>query len=117
MAYLALLVLIILCLFVVSLSKYGNKLYWFFELAHFLGGFFMAMFLSNFFSSQLFILLGVFMVGLLWELWELIVNKSNKLQQFLIKHFSYYIDKITWPDTLLDLFLDILGALVFINIF
>lgn len=74
----------------------------------------MAMFLSNFFSSQSFILVGVFMVGLLWELWELIVNKSNKLQKFLIKYCNYYIDKITPSDTSLDLALDLLGGITYL---
>src|SRR3989338_3757965 len=112
----SILFLIFLYILVISLSKYGNKFYWFFETAHFLGGFFVAIFFSNFFDSSLFIIFGVLMVGLLWEIWEFMVNKNADLRQFLMRRFNYYVDKVTWPDTILDLFLGFLGAIVYLYI-
>lgn len=93
-----------------------KKVYWFFELSHFLGGFLIALFLSNFSDDALNILYGVFLVGLFWEVYELTIDRSKKIRTFLSK-FGIRQSLMTLPDTLLDLFLDMLGAFIFIKFF
>jgi hypothetical protein len=117
------LVLSILSLLVLYLttSYIGNhfeykKVYWFFELAHFLGGFLTAFFLSIFFQDIRTILIGVFFIGFFWELEEFIVNKSEWIKSFMAKR-NIRQGPFTIPDTLLDLFLDVLGAFIFIKLF
>lgn len=75
------------------------------------------MFVSSFVVSPGTVFGGVVMVGILWELVELIINWSDKIHKFLIKHFNHYVAKVTWPDTLLDLALDFLGAMAYLYIF
>lgn len=110
-------ILFILYFSVISLSKYGNKLYWFFESAHFIGGFFIAMFFSNFSFENGSTIVLVLLIGMLWEAGELVVNKDRRIQQFLINKFNYYIDRETTPGIILDLFLDFLGAITFLYLF
>ncbi len=115
--FLPILVLVFLYILAISLSKYGNKFYWFFELAHFLGGFFITMFLSNFLLENRSIIVFVVLIGILWEAGELVVNKNRKIQQFLINKFNYYIDRETTPGIVFDLLLDFIGAVFFLYLF
>lgn len=91
-------------------SKYSYpKVHWVFEAAHFLAGFFLAMFFSNFLFHSWEIIVAVLTVGALWEIWELIAWNIPSLRKRFIKEGT-----ITIPDTLLDLFLDVLGAMAFV---
>ncbi len=82
--------------------KFSYRHYWFFELEHFLGGFFVAMFLSNFVGSIIAIFSGLAIVTLVWEVTE-----------YLIARFRKSIAP-KWKDTILDIFLNFLGAIIFI---
>ena len=93
-----------------------EKVYWFFEAYHFFGGFLVASFLYNFFQSGTAIVIATFIAGFLWEMWELAIDKSRRLKNFLLK-LGFKQAPVTLPDTLLDLFLDTAGALVFVWIF
>lgn len=115
--FLSILVLAFLYILAIFSSRYGDKSYWFFELEHFLGGFFVAMFLSNFLFNSRSIIVFVVLIGILWEMGELIVNKNRKLKQFLINKLNYYIDRETIADIMLDLCLDFLGAATFLYLF
>ena len=81
---------------------FGTRHYWFFELEHFLGGFFVAMFLSIFLNSIIAIFVGLTVITVIWETTEYLIAQFNK--------------KIipSWKDTLLDIFLNFIGATVFI---
>ncbi len=118
MLVLSILLLIILYLITSYIGNHFEykKVYWFFEFTHFLGGFLTAFFLSNFFQDIKTILIGVFFVGFLWELKEFITDKSERIKVFLAKH-NIRQGPFTIPDTLLDLFLDVLGAFIFVKIF
>ena len=93
-----------------------KKAYWFFEFCHLFGGFLAAVFLSNFLTVPYIILSAAFLLGLIWEVCELIIDKSQKIKNFLLK-FNIRQGPITLPDTLLDLFLDTLGALIWLKFF
>ena len=96
------------------LLGFGRKHYWFFELLHFLGGFFVAMFFANFFSSRASILLGLTAVTLLWELMEYLIAKIPTLSRRFQKTFRTGDTKYDLKDTILDVFLNFVGALLFI---
>ncbi len=96
------------------LNFIANKLYlysslWYFDnIMHFLGGFWLGLFFLWYFYDKVFTtfpikyffytILGVFIVGLSWELYEIVVNASFAKNSF---------DLI---DTLSDLVLDTLGG-------
>lgn len=94
-------------LFILNLTfgmKYGFGFghYWFFELEHFLGGFFMAMFLSNFANSIVSIFIGLAVITFLWELAEYLIARSRKSNV-----------NPGWKDTMLDVILNFVGAIIF----
>lgn len=96
---------------------FGLRHYWFFESLHFFGGAAVAFFLTNIFSDPFWILLGVLVVSALWELVELAVDKIPFTSTYLKRKFHLKTTAITPGDTLLDLFLDMLGAAVFVWLF
>lgn len=101
-------------LFNIKLSNRGKIFYWFFELSHFLMGFLIASFIyTTFLTNNLFIILVVMAISVLWEFGEYIVIKSSWINNF-IKKLNYHIDKENFKDILLDLILDFSGAVVFI---
>jgi len=59
-------------------------------------------------------LLAVLVIGTLWEVHEVVVSKNKKIKSFLENKFKYYIIPPTFSDTGLDLFLDVLGASVYL---
>jgi|SRR3989338_1986062 len=103
------------CIFISNKIEY-KKAYWFFEFCHLTAGFLLAVFIFNFTANGLSILLGVFAVGILWEILEIAIDRFNRVKSFLLK-FGIKQGPITLADTLLDLFLDIFGALIFLAIF
>lgn len=115
---LALLVFLFLLNVVVGLKLgFGLRHYWFFESLHFFGGAGVAFFLMNIFSAPLQVLIGVFVISALWELMELAVDKIPFTSTYLKRKFHLKTTAITFGDTLLDLFLDMLGAAVFVWLF
>lgn len=94
---------------------------WFDFVLHFSGGFFMAMFLWNYFRqyvgnnklANLVIVAGLTaLVGVLWEFAEYTANQTLVdpiYHWFQIK--AYFIGDLN--DTLIDLFMDIAGALIY----
>ncbi len=93
---------------------FGFRHYWFFELLHFLGGFFVAMFLSSFIISKLFVLLGVAAISGAWESMEYVIAKILRLSEYLKLTFRQKSVMPEWKDTALDIVLNFAGALVFL---
>jgi len=96
---------------------FGFRHYWFFESLHFLSGFFLAMFLSNFTDSKIFIFLGIATVSFLWEIAEYLIGKVPELSINFKKAFSLKKNMNLQPklqDTILDIILNFAGAVVFI---
>lgn len=88
-----------------------KKVHWFFEVSHFLAGFLLAAFFADFFVSAFDVVLAAVLVGLLWELFEVITDRVSWLRHVMKP------GPITPADTLLDLILDAAGALLFTVLF
>lgn len=95
---------------------FGFRHYWFFELEHFLGGFFVAMFLMNFTDSIIFVFTGLAIITFLWELIEYLISRFQKSASYMKKTFAVKNLNPGWEDTVLDLVLGFLGATIFIAI-
>mgnify|MGYP001608686070 FL=1 len=109
------LLIIGLLLFNIKLSRRGAMFYWFFELSHFLMGFLIAsLTYLTFSTNNITVILCVIASSVLWEFWEYVAIKFLWLNNFIKKLFNYHIDKQTFNDTLLDLILDLSGAIFFI---
>lgn len=93
---------------------FGFRHYWFFELLHFLGGFFVAMFLANFVNSYVLIFAGLIIVTILWESAEYAIYKFPLIFRYIKGKFPLVERKYEWKDTALDVFLNFLGAALFI---
>jgi len=93
---------------------FGFRHYWFFELEHFWGGFFIAMFLSNFMSSSAAIFVGLATITFVWETTEYLIVRFRKIANYMKKTFKEKNIIPSWEDTLLDIFLNFLGATVFV---
>src|SRR3989344_1948571 len=90
---------------IISRSMSYEQGYWFFEALHLLAGFFVAMFWSNFLHTNTLVIMAALVVGILWEIWEIVVDRQPKLKSILRK-FHITQGEITLQDTALDLFLD-----------
>ena len=95
---------------------FGIRHYWFFEAEHFLGGFFVAMFLSNFTSSVIFIFVSLAVITFLWELSEYLISRFRKSEKYMKKTFHLKSVATSRKDTILDIILNFSGAAVFIII-
>lgn len=96
---------------------FGFRYYWFFEILHFLGGFFIAMFLANFIDSKILIFVGIAIVGFLWEIAEYLIGKIPKLSASFKETFDLKKNinvKPKWQDTVLDVILNFAGAAIFV---
>lgn len=82
-----------------SFTEPDPDFYWFSEISHFWGGFFMAIWLSVFFKSPRIIFWGLVMVTLSWEIMEYFIAGN------------YWI--ADWRDTIFDVFLNFSGLMVF----
>ena len=96
---------------------FGARHYWFFETLHFLGGFFVAMFFSNFFQPTALILMNLGIVIFLWESAEIFIAKIPLFTKWVKKTFRQKDITPRWRDTILDIVLDFAGALTFIYYF
>jgi hypothetical protein len=101
--------------------------FWWIDIVfHFLGGFFMAMFLADylkdhflpnkFISNTLIVVGATIFIGVVWEFSEYLAN------QILVEPFydwfgitAYFMGDLV--DTIVDLLMDILGALAFIGLY
>ena len=92
-----------------------KKVYWFFEFCHLSAGFFVAAFLANILNLPELIVVGTLVVGVLWELYELADERWKYFRKLLGKHETKH-HKMTWSDTLLDLALDTLGAVLYTTV-
>jgi len=110
-----LVILYLSCVYVSNHFEY-KKGYWFFEFSHLAAGFTIAAFLSNFLMATAQIIIGAAFVGLIWEAGEIIIDKSEQIKNFLNK-LNIRQGPITFLDTILDLGLDVTGALIFVLIF
>lgn len=95
---------------------FGFRHYWFDETMHFLGGFFVAMFLSSFTHSWQIIFLGLAGISFLWELAEYLLVRIKALSKLYEKEF-HTKPEYKFGDTMLDLFLNFIGAMIFILYF
>ena len=96
---------------------FGFRHYWFFEMLHFLGGFFLAMFLASFIDSKILIFTGIAIVSFLWEAAEYLLGENKKLSIGFRKTFNLgkNVDtKPKWQDTFLDVILNFAGSIVFV---
>src|SRR3989338_11244837 len=114
--------LILVAIFIINAIGLYNgwyRFFWFDMVIHFLGGFFMAMFLSAYLKDHLFdgwklknflIILGaVSFIGVVWEFSEYIANFA--LSPIIYDHYgirTYFMGDL--DDTMNDLLMDILGA-------
>jgi len=96
-----------LVFFILILNYAAMKFHWYYSLLwfdmlmHFLGGLWLGLafvWLYPAGTSYLKIIAGVLLVGIFWEIFELVVH-------------NYFPDEaLDWGDTLLDLFFDMLGG-------
>lgn len=92
---------------------FGVRHYWFFEVLHFLVGFFIAMFLFEFTKSYQMIFLILAGISFVWELSEYLLFKVSTLSKLFKKTFNFK-PEYKLDDTILDLTLNFAGATVFI---
>lgn len=76
----------------------------------------MAALFLNFLDGKL-VLLAVLTIGVIWEIYEFVINKNNKIKKYLENKFKYYITSSTFSDTMLDLLLAFLGAALYLWLF
>ena len=99
-----------------ALSHKGSRLYWLYEASHFIGGFLLAVLLSNFLDKKC-VLLAVLAIGSLWELYELVVTRNIYLKEFFKAKLKIHIIPPTISDTALDILLNILGTAFYLYLF
>lgn len=111
-------VLILFLFFVLSLcpSSFGKKYSWVFPLLHFFTGFLLAFLFNKYFGNKIAVLFLVFCVGLLWEIYEIAVDKIKFLKNVFKKYLNIADTSLSLKDTLADLVLDISGAILFLLI-
>jgi len=100
----------------VSHNYSPRKVYWFFEFCHLSAGFFVTAFLANFFGSTSATITGTFIVGGLWELWEYSRIHWRFMKKLMDDWGLRGDGKMSWPDTMLDLLLDVLGAVLYVHL-
>ena len=108
--------LIILVAINLVFSRKREKLYWLNEASHLVGGFLLSAMFLNFLDKKL-VLSTVLVVGVLWEIYEFLINKNTKIKKYLENKFKYYITPSTFSDTILDLSLGFSGALSYLYLF
>ncbi len=115
----ALSILFLAAIFILNLifgmrCGFGYRHYWFFELMHFLGGFFVAMLFASFFDSTPFILFGLAIISAIWESAELAVAKIPRISGYLkrISHQKSIMPE--WKDTVFDIILNLGGGVLFL---
>src|SRR3989344_6296224 len=108
-------ILYLSCVYINNHFEY-KKAYWFFEFSHLAAGFLIALFLSNFLPNAISTVILTALVGLIWEIGEIIVDRSDRIKNMLAK-LNIRQGPVTVSDTLLDLVLDTSGALILINFF
>lgn len=107
---------VVLVLINIIFSRQGKRIYWLYESSHLVGGFILAALFLNFLDEKL-VLLAVLTIGVVWEIYEIIINKNKKVKKYLENKFKYYITPSTFPDTVLDLLLGFLGAAFYLYLF
>lgn len=108
--------IIILVSINIILSYRENKLYWLYEASHFMCGFLLAVLLLNFLDKN-FVLLAILMVSFVWEIYELIINRNQKIKRLFEDKFRYHITPSTFSDAILDILLNVLGAMFYLYLF
>lgn len=76
----------------------------------------MAILFSNFLDKNL-VLVAVLTAGIIWEVYELVINKNKKVKKYLENKFRYYIAPETFSESILDLLLDVAGAVFYLYLF
>lgn len=96
---------------------FGGRHYWFPEVLHFLGGFFVAMFFFNFFGSagQILLILGV--ITFFWELLEFLIAKIPSWTDYVKTRFKLKKVDFELRDTVFDVALNFAGTALFLYIF
>ncbi|MDE2001795.1 MAG: hypothetical protein KGI60_04510 [Patescibacteria group bacterium] len=90
-----------------------DQVYWFFEFCHLLSGMLVAALVAQFTSSAALIVMGTLGVGCAWEIGEFITNYSAWVHR-ITERFGLRIEPQTFWDTVLDLVLDVVGAVLFV---
>ncbi len=94
---------------------FGFRHYWFFEVLHFLGGFFVAMLMASFLSFWQ-TMAGLALITVLWEGLELLLAEP-KLGRRLREILRLPLKEYSWWDTSFDIVLNYLGAFLFFRFF
>lgn len=110
-------ILFFLFIFSVYLSSFNKKYAWIFPFFHFISGFLLASLLSIYTKNQTRIIILVFIMSLIWEFYEYLVDKLSFCRKIFSKYFNIKETSISLKDTITDLILDILGATLFILVF
>lgn len=95
-------------------KKNPQRFYGVYEASHFAAGFLLAWLFSSFWENGRLIWLAVMVVGILWEVWEGLIFKNKKIKKWAQKHLGQRVPSWSGADTLLDLFLDGAGAMIFL---
>jgi len=96
---------------------FGTRHYWFFQTLHFLGGFFITMFFSNFSESTTLILISLGIVTVLWESMEFLIAYMPKASNYMKNKFRLKNVSFEWKDTIFDIILNFSGAIFFFFLF
>lgn len=115
LAIAAFLALTMACRYVGAKCAYRRS-HWFFELSHFMSGFLVAAIFANFISDKPQIVLATLWIGLVYEIYELAIVKFPSVRKLLTK-MHLKMGPITPADTLLDILLDLAGAILFVTLF
>lgn len=102
----------ILNLIVGMYHGFGYRHYWFFQLEHVLGGFFVAMFFGSFTDSWAAVLIGLGIISIVWEATEYAVAKVPSLANYIKKKLRLKNLKYSWADTVFDLVCNYAGAIL-----
>lgn len=91
---------------------FGFRHYWFFQVEHVLGGFFVALFFKSFIDSWTWVLIGLGIVSFIWESAEYIMARVPVLANYIKKQLRLKNLKYSWADGIFDLVCNYAGAIL-----
>ena len=89
---------------------FGFRHYWFFQVEHVLGGFFVAMFFGSFTDSRAVILIGLAVVTFVWESLEYAAAHIQSWSDFMKRKLRLKKVEFSWADSVFDLVCNYVGA-------
>lgn len=116
-AFLVLWLMFFVNLYGIYNDSYTVRYYWFSELEHFLGGFFIAFWLTSISRSRRFIWLGLIIAIFGWELTECLLANVPSLYRIVRQDLKMSRVPLEFWDTVLDIILDVFGCWIFLKFF